>query len=269
VPTVSPALPSKPTATERASRASLARRQGRYEEVARLRAEGLSIRRIGILLRIERKTVRRWLRLGHAPLWRKPPRTSILAPYTDFLEQRWAAGCRNAAQLWRDLVAVGFDGRPTIVRAWARNHRKAEPADADPGTSLKPTWHPPTGRRLGRMLMTDTDTLLEADRLFIAEFFSEAPRLGEAIAVAKRLRQVLRRESRERLDDVLVAADGTLLAAFGSGLRHDIGAVQAALELPWTTSPVEGQINRIKLLKRTMYGRAGFELLRQRVLYAA
>jgi transposase len=119
------------------------------------------------------------------------------------------------------------------------------------------------------MLMTDIDTLPEADRLFIAELVSEAPRLGEAIAVAKRLRQVLRRESRERLDDVLDAADGTLLAAFASGLRHDVGAVQAALDLPWTTSPVEGQINRIKLLKRTMYGRAGFELLRQRVLYAA
>ena len=56
---------------------------------------------------------------------------------------------------------------------------------------------------------------------------------------------------------------------FAISLRHDIGAIQAALDLPWTTSPVEGQVNRLKMLKRTMYGRAGFKLLRARVLYAA
>jgi transposase len=68
---------------------------------------------------------------------------------------------------------------------------------------------------------------------------------------------------------VLTAAGATPLASFTAALRKDIDAVQAALDLPWTTSPVEGQIGRIKMLKRTMYGRAGFELLRARVLYAA
>jgi transposase len=119
------------------------------------------------------------------------------------------------------------------------------------------------------MLMADVDTLSGADRLFITELLCKAPTLSEAIMVAKRLRQVLCRDGHECLDDVLDAADHTLLAALASGLRHDISAVRAALDLPWTTGPVEGQINRIKMLKRTMYGRAGFELLRQRVLYAA
>jgi transposase len=63
-------------------------------------------------------------------------------------------------------------------------------------------------------------------------------------------------------------AGKTTLGSFVANLRNDIGAVQAALELPWTTSPAEGQINRFKMLKRTMYGRAGFGLLRARVLYA-
>jgi transposase len=70
-------------------------------------------------------------------------------------------------------------------------------------------------------------------------------------------------------DAALVAAEHTALAGFISGLRHDADAVQAALDLPWTTSPVEGQINRLKMIKRTMYGRAGFALLRARVLHAA
>lgn len=59
-----------------------------------------------------------------------------------------------------------------------------------------------------------------------------------------------------------------MLRPFITELRKDIGAVQAALDLPWTTSPVEGQISRLKMIKRTMYGRAGFSLLRARVLHA-
>ena len=73
----------------------------------------------------------------------------------------------------------------------------------------------------------------------------------------------------ESLDEVLAAATGMLVARFAASLRRDFDAINAALVLPWTTSPVEGQISRIKMLKRTMYGREGFELLRARVLKAA
>ena len=76
------------------------------------------------------------------------------------------------------------------------------------------------------------------------------------------------RKSTEALDKVLEDAGRTALGSFVASLRRDLGAVQAALELPWTTSPAEGQINRLKMLKRTMYGRAGFGLLRARVLHA-
>ncbi len=73
----------------------------------------------------------------------------------------------------------------------------------------------------------------------------------------------------DTLPAVLTAANDTPLKSFAAGLRRDQAAIQAALDLPWTTSPVEGQISRIKMIKRTMYGRAGFDLLRARVLYAA
>ena len=96
-----------------------------------------------------------------------------------------------------------------------------------------------------------------------------APPLAAAITVAKRLARLLRHDRKEILIDVLSAADLTPLAPFAISLRRDLDAVQAALDLPWTTSPAEGQINRLKMLKRTMYGRAGFPLLRQRVLHAA
>src|SRR3954471_2189931 len=130
-------------------------------------------------------------------------------------------------------------------------------------------WRVPSGRRVARLLMTGADTLGEAERTFVARLLDEVPPLAAAVAAAQRLSLLLRRQSRETLDDVLTAASATPLASFTAELRKDIAAVQAALDLPWTTSPVEGQIGRIKLLKRTMYGRAGFELLRARVLYAA
>jgi transposase len=97
--------------------------------------------------------------------------------------------------------------------------------------------------------------------------------IAAAITVAKRLHLLLhlllRRDSQERLDGVLDSAAGTSLASFAASIRRDQAAVQAALNLPWTSSPAEGQINRLKTLKRSMYGRAGFQLLRARVLQAA
>jgi len=97
----------------------------------------------------------------------------------------------------------------------------------------------------------------------------EVPPVAAAITVAKQLNALLRRKTSESLTQVLDAAIATPLKDFAAGLRRDITAIQAALDLPWTTSPVEGQINRLKMLKRTMYGRAGFQLLRARVLHAA
>lgn len=88
-----------PTRAERASMASHARRQSRYEEAAVLRAAGASIKRIAAELGTERKTVRRWLRLGHAPSWKQPPNGSMLDPFVGVLTKRWNVGCRNAAQL--------------------------------------------------------------------------------------------------------------------------------------------------------------------------
>ena len=119
------------------------------------------------------------------------------------------------------------------------------------------------------MLMTDTGALPDAERSFISRLLSQVPGLSDCIAVAKRLNTLLRQQSEESVDAVLVDAAGTALEEFAAGLQRDIEAVRAALETPWTTSPAEGQINRLKVLKRTIFGRAGFDLLRARVLETA
>ena len=267
MPAVAASAPNspKPTAAVRRSHASLARRQARYEEIARLHAAGASISRIAAQLGADRKTIRVWLQAGGPSLWRKPPRAGVLAPHLGRLEQRWAEGCRNAALLWRELVGLGFAGRYGTVRSWAGQRRKADP-EVTTGVA---SGQPPSSRRLARMLMTDTDTLPEAEQAFISALLAQAPELANGIAIAKRLNLLLRRKSQESLAAVLADAAGTPLAEFAASLRHDFAAVQAALDLPWTTSPAEGQINRLKMLKRTMYGRASFPLLRARVLHAA
>jgi transposase len=117
--------------------------------------------------------------------------------------------------------------------------------------------------------MADTATLSAEDQLFRIRLLEDEPALNVAIAWAQRFNALLRRKVAGDLDQLLGAADGTMLARFTTGLRRDFETINAALKLPWTTSPVEGQISRLKMLKRTMYGRAGFALLRARVLPAA
>jgi transposase len=264
-----PPVALTPTAAAKRSQAAYTRRQARYEEAARLRSAGVSIKRIATLLGSERKTVRGWLRAGSAPLWRKPQRSGVLAPFLDFLDRRWTEGCRNAALLWRELVSRGFSGRPGTVRGWAGRRRNAEPKAAMNARGeqvLRSSAF--SGRELARLLMTNPEVLPEAEQKLVSRVLTQMPSLAESIAVAKRLNTLLRRKSDEGLDAALEAAAGTALTGFAASLRRDLNAVRAALELPWTTSPAEGQINRLKMLKRTMYGRAGFGLLRARVLHA-
>ncbi len=110
--------------------------------------------------------------------------------------------------------------------------------------------------------MTDAAGLGTHDASFVAGLLNGTPALAETVATGRRLMLLLRHENQESRAAVLEAGDRILLRLFVATLRKAIAAVQAALELPWTTSPVEGQTSRLKMIKRTMYRRAGFPLLR-------
>jgi len=180
---VAPTAPRLPNAAERSSQASLSRRQARYEEAARLHGQGVSISRIAALLGAERKTVRGWLRRGGAPSWRKPKRGSALDPHVPLLERRWAEGCHNAARLWQDVAAAGYAGRPGTVRAWA-TQRRGEQSGSEARQASAAA--PPSGRRVGRLLMADMDRLADDERRFVARLLTDAPELADAVEAAKR-----------------------------------------------------------------------------------
>lgn len=243
------------------------KRQADFAEATRLSQAGASISRISRLLGVDRKTLRKWLRAGTVPSWQQPRRGGMINAHLAYLKQRWTEGCCNAALLWRELIALGFQGRYTIVKTWAAQQKAAEIQAGDIQGKC-PTWTLPSVSRTARLLLAGDLAANTPDAAFVTALLAKVPTLADTVAAASRLTLLLRHKSKEVLTDVLDAADTTMLRPFVTELRKDIGAVQAALDLPWTTSPVEGQISRLKMLKRMMYGRAGFSLLRARVLHA-
>ena len=227
----------------------------------------MTLRGIAQALGIGRRTVRRWLRAGHAPTWRHADRgRSSLDPFRDYLEARWAAGYRNGTGLWREIRDRGFAGHSGVVRQWAARRRRQDPP-ADRTTP--PKAQPPSARKAARLLMGEPHKLDEGDRRFVTALLELSPPIAQAVELSKAFSTMIKNGLADQLDGWISAAENGGFKGFARSLRQDRDAVHAALMLPWSTGPVEGQINRLKVIKRSMYGRAGFDLLRHRVLAAA
>ena len=161
----------KMTTAQRRSQDAYGRRRGRYEEAARLRAAGGSISAIAAAPGAERKTIRRWLRAGGAPLWSKPPQISILKPYHAHLERRWAEGCHNASSLWREVAELGFTGRPGVVLQWAKARREKTSR-----ISRRQVTSVPSGCSLAHLVMADPEVLPKAERSLVLHLLEHSRR---------------------------------------------------------------------------------------------
>ena len=124
-------------------------------------------------------------------------------------------------------------------------------------------------RKAARLLMSEPDKLDEGDRRFVTALLELSPPIAQAVELSKAFSAMIRNGLADQLDGWISAAENGGFKGFARSLRQDHDAVHAALTLSWSTGPVEGQINRLKAIKRSMYGRAGFDLLRHRVLAAA
>jgi transposase len=258
------------TKAERRSLDVWHRREARFEEAVRLRKQGMTMRGIAQALGIGRRTVRRWLQAGHAPTWRHADRgRSSLDPFRDYLEARWAEGYRNGTGLWREIRERGFAGQSGIVRQWAARRRRQDPSADLTTPTNPPKAQPPTVRKAARLLMSEPDKLDEGDRRFVTALLELSPPIAQAVELSKAFSTMIRNGLADQLDGWISAAENGGFRGFARSLRQDHDAVHAALTLSWSTGPVEGQINRLKAIKRSMYGRAGFDLLRHRVLAAA
>ncbi len=257
-------LPCRPTQSDVRRK----RRLERYERVIELHHQGMSHREIARRLSTHRETVARYIRAGE--FLERPTRkyASKTDRFTDYLEKRWKEGCHNAAQLARELKAMGFAGSYCSVR------RRVAHWDRDSKDSLpqSPKVPPPSARRSAWLLLKKPSDLDDRDRAFVDALLGRCPDIRLAARLAGEFAAMVRREGSETLDSWIQRAWNPAvpreLRAFATSLKSDFDAVNAGLTTPWSNGQLEGQVNRLKLIKRQMYGRANFDLLRQRVLYA-
>ncbi|MBN4094675.1 transposase [Methylobacterium sp. OT2] len=147
-----------------------------------------------------------------------------------------------------------------------RKNRAALGVDNAGRQGLARPWKPPGTRRIARLLQSDAKGIAGADGVFIARLRRTAPKLANAADLAVRFARMLRGQSSEPVTDWLAATRSSVLKRLAAGPQREVAGIDNAIALPWSTGPAEGEISRLKTIKRQMYGRAGFELLRQRVL---
>jgi transposase len=268
-----PAVIEAPPAAE-ASPRHLHRRL-RYEQVCHLAQQGWTFQAIARQVGLHRKTVAQYVRADSYPVRARP--VSVLDPYKPYLLDCWNRGCRTGMRLYEEIRRQGYRGGRSTVLGYFTQLRKAQglaprtrtmqpsPPVTDPsvpcGTPRQATW----------LVLRQPAHLTAEDQALLVQLQKAHPAFAQAIALAQGFAQLLRARQPEQLDPWLQQAATSSLAAFrrlAKSLQRDYAAVKAGVTLPWSTSPVEGHINRLKMLKRQMFGRARLDLLSRRFLRA-
>jgi len=256
--------PGPPRAAVRSGRIA-DRTRARHGSVHQMLAGGRSIREIAAELGLSRNTVRRFARASSPEELLVNDgtgrRASILDEHDAYLRERWNAGCTNAAQLWREIRDRGYRGSVTHVRQHLARYRTSTPAPVPPKVKAVTGW-----------IMTRPDKLAAADKASLDAILAVSPELAAVAGSVRSFAEIMaERRGRTLLEPWMTAATATeepALRSFVTGLRADQDAVTSGLSLRWSSGAVEGHVNRIKMLKRQMYGRASPDLLRRRVLLA-
>lgn len=238
------------------------RKKAAHALVHELLAQGHSRRAIARHLGWGLNTV---LRYAAAVRWQDTirenrPRPSRLDPYKPYLERRFAAGCTSVTQLHGELLSDHAPVTYGMVRAHIATLRIV-PSGTPP--------RPPTVRQVTGWLTRHPTALSEDDRADLKEVLAHCPELDMAAGHIRDFGEILSRRHGARLPTWIDAVDTSQLpglTGFALHLLRDLDAVTAGLTLEWSSGSVEGAVNRIKKIKRQLYGRAGFELLRKMIL---
>ncbi len=248
-------------------------RTARWEKVQALTKAGASAASIAREVGVSARTVRR-LRARPDPARKRREntrpvglRSPMLQPYLTYLQDRWQAGCTNMARLFREIVARGYPGSQSLVRSALRAWRPPRPPKSERQKLMRLTSH----RSLRWLCLRPPDQLKSDERVVLDRLLAQDAKLALGHKLLQDFRSVIASRDIDKLDVWLREARSSNLPTFAglaNGIVADRAAVEAALRLPWSNGPVEGQITRVKLIKRQGYGRAKFDLLRIRVLAA-
>jgi transposase len=268
------------TAREASARqTALERRHQRINEVRTLHEQGRNIAQIAQELRCSRTFVRVCIRLDQLPAARqkrRPP--NPLAADLPYLTERWNAGCHNAKQLERELRTQGFTGTYRQIYEWTVAMRNL--AVQQPGVPIAPppleqvAWERRglSPRQLSWLLVLDERRLNVEERVLLNTLKQRSNEVMKAHQLAQTFRRLFTDHDTDALPGWLEQAQHSMLPEFKTfaiGLQRERSALTASMALRWSNGPTEGVVNRIKLVKRQMYGRGSLDLLRKRVLLAA
>jgi transposase len=284
-PVAAPSSPASPPASttrplsskEQARQAKRQVRCERFEKVRQLRAEGVSFRRIAKLTGLSLNCVHRYAAAESCPDWNPGRATPTrLDPFVPFIDEWIAQGGRNAADLHRELVARGVTSSYDATRRFLARRLGTT---GRPGPRIGPLHVPAAAasapispRKVSFLVVKDPERRNDADRVQLERLRDADDTLRQALDLAIEFALLIRKKATRTLAEWLASAEASAspeLRSFAAGLRTDEAAVRAAVETPWNNGPVEGHVNRLKTIKRQMYGRAGMPLLRSRVLHVA
>lgn len=255
--------PATLSAAEGRQWAGWQRREEVNRTVQELHRQGESLKAIGRATGLSRQTVRRILRGTRDDVLRS--RESSLDRWVERLEAEWRAGCHNGAELWRRLRDAGFGGGLRVVTEWATRRRRS--AACPDRAGLAPIVAP-SSRIVARLLTSERDCRsVEALRIRVA-VEGTCPTLVTARNLLDRFQAMVASGKPDDFAPWLAAATDSEMAPFASGIAADRAAVLAAITEPWSNGQTEGQVTRLKLVKRQMYGRGKLDLLRARLIQA-
>jgi transposase len=252
--TINPALL---TAVERLQYEGYMQREANNGIILALAKDGIAIKEIVRRTGHSRSLVRHVLRGERNDVFRT--RETSLEAHLPWLDAQSAAGCRNGAALWRALQGQGFRGALRVVTEWATRRRRAETVDAE-------TLHRvPSARTIARLLSIGRNDLSKAETVTVTVIETGVPSLIEARKLIESFHVMIRRKTAADLDPWIERARTSLIASFANGVTRDIAAVRAAISSAWSNGQTEGQITKLKLVKRQMYGRGKIDRKRQPV----
>jgi transposase len=280
VPAVEPSSPQPPSEPGpesprlQAERARRQKRVERFEQVHERRRQGHSASRIARELGLSRRAVYRYLRRETYPAWGLGgSRRSGLDGYREGIDARLAEGFRNVAELHRRLTERGFGGSYGSVWEFVTKRLGAAGKRRDRLNAVKPTVPPPpSARQLSFEWVRRPEDRKAPEQARLDAIRARSDELAAALDLADEFADLIRKRSSGTLSEWLARGEASSnpdLRRFAEGIRRDEAAVHAAVTETWSNSPVEGHVNRLKTIKRQMYGRAGFVLLKARVVNAA
>jgi transposase len=274
-------LPESPSEAVVLAQQRRSRRLAIYEQVIKLREQGWSGKAIAVKLGIGKTTVFRYLGASQFPerKRRSDQGRSLIDSYKNYFLKRWNEGCHEGKQIFQELTQVGYQGSYATVARYAKRLRKAvgiKPRQKYPSCTVKIIVEdqklPLTVHRATWLILRREENRDDEDKKIIKQLMDQHPLLAKAIQLSQDFAQLIRERTPEQFDEWLsrvLSSKLPALVAFAEGLMKDYDAVKASMIFPWSNGPVEGHINRLKMLKRQMYGRASLDLLSRRFLWAA